>query len=100
MTTPVLNRVDLDAEPVSTNGAAELADGSYIEVDNNAPEDLPSLVSQGLLGATLGGTFDAAGRSEERSAEKAGWTEPPGNGDLDEAAFEDGKRRLTTVLGC
>jgi len=99
MTTPVLNRVKRDAQPGSTTNGAEWP--AHLGEGGVAPEDLVSMLAEGLLRPTLGGgPFELTARSAERSPDEVARTAPPGNGNGDEAALEDGKRRLATVLGC
>jgi len=71
MTTPVLNRVDLDAEPVSiAYRANRRADRKLRRYDGT----------------------DAPPEYDDSAV-------PAGNGGLDEAALDEGRRRLASVLG-
>ena len=72
MTTPVLNRVDLDAEPVFT---AYGADGSR-------------------EGERRSRHYDGTDRPPHGE-----FTAPAGNGDLDEKALEQSERKMASALG-
>jgi hypothetical protein len=76
MTTPVLTRVDLDAEPVPARDGAR-------RVAHRREREHASLSSDG--------TDEPAGAN--------GLTSPPGNGDLDRPELEKGERTLARVLG-
>jgi hypothetical protein len=76
MTTPVLTRVDLDAEPVQARDGARRESRRW-ESERHA--------------LSYDGTDAPAGVD--------GHTSPPGNGDLDQPELERGERTLARVLG-
>lgn len=76
MTTPVISRVDLDAEPVETRDGAREA----IRSRDGGRESL-----------RYDGTDVPAGPDGQSS--------PPGNGDLNRPELEKGERELARVLG-
>ena len=77
MTTPVINRVDLDAEPVFTR--------------NGAREEV-----RGVNGERRPRRYDGT----DAPAESGELNGPPGNGDLDHWELEKSERTLARVLPC